>query len=87
MQTVAIPSFNGEKDKYLYRFSIGKEILAETFGLYNARKIYASFTPQLRLGISLAVYLKVEFSESGNAGLHLEEITKRVEELSKDKPA
>ena len=71
--------------KYLYRFSLGKEVVAETYGLKNAEKVYTSFAPQLKGNVTLSVYLKVESSPAGLTGQHLSEIFERVASISSKK--
>lgn len=82
MNKVNIAPEKNDPTKYLYRFNLGKEVIAETYGLKNAEKVYTSLAPQLKGSVTLSVYLKVETSPSGLSGKHLSEIFERVSLLS-----
>lgn len=54
--------------KYLYRFCLGNEVVAEAYGIFKAEQLYNSFAPQLKLGLKVLIYKLIEESEEGGAG-------------------
>lgn len=74
-----------DNSKYLYRFVLGSEVLAETYGAYNARKIFNSLAPPLKLSVRIQTYMKLEESQTGEAGNAITSIIQRIESLRSSK--
>ena len=70
------------KYKYLYRFNLGEQVVAETYGIRNATSVYAAFAPQIKEAVSLSVYLQVEHTPAGNVAEALSTIITRIESIN-----